>query len=121
MTMEVSNWSHCHASVHGKAAPGAIDFPPPGIVIIITNVGIVHRPAHKRKIAPMKWDAGHIGCGQLVFELSRRVKEMKPGERLEITAHDPGASTDLPAWCRMTGNTLVSADHPVYVIERRED
>jgi tRNA 2-thiouridine synthesizing protein A len=75
----------------------------------------------ERELVPMKWDAGNMGCGQLVFELSRRVKAMKPGERLEITTQDPGASTDLPAWCRMTGNTLVSAHHPVYVIERRKD
>ncbi len=60
-----------------------------------------------------------MGCGQLVFELSRRVKAMAPGERLELTALDPGAISDLPAWCRMTGNEMVSANHPVYVIERQ--
>jgi hypothetical protein len=27
----------------------------------------------------------------------------------------------LPAWCRMTGHILVSADHPVYVIQRKTD
>lgn len=64
-----------------------------------------------------EWNAGNMGCGQLVFELSRRMKGMKPGETIEITASDPGAPTDIPAWCRMTGHTLVSAQHPVYVIE----
>ena len=66
-----------------------------------------------------RWDAGEMGCGQLVFELSRRVGPLQPGETLEIVARDPGARTDLPAWCRMTGHTLVSADHPVYVLRRK--
>ena len=68
-----------------------------------------------------RWDAGEIGCGQLVFELRLRMNQMTPGDRLEVIAHDPGAPTDLPAWCRMTGHTLVSADHPVYVIQRKTD
>lgn len=68
-----------------------------------------------------RWNAGEMGCGQLVFELRRRLMEMKPGERLEVVAQSPGAPTDLPAWCRMTGHTLISSEHPVYLIERRRD
>jgi tRNA 2-thiouridine synthesizing protein A len=68
-----------------------------------------------------QWDAGEIGCGALIFELRRRVNEMDPGEQLEIIARDPGARKDLPAWCRMTGHTLLEADHPVYVIERKSE
>ena len=64
------------------------------------------------------WDAGEMGCGQLVFELARRINAMAPGGRLEVKAQDLGALTDLPAWCRMTGNVMVSANHPVYVIQR---
>lgn len=67
------------------------------------------------------WDAGEMGCGQLVFELRSRVNRLQPGSRLEIVARDPGAPLDLPAWCRMTGHELVSADHPVYVIQRKPD
>jgi tRNA 2-thiouridine synthesizing protein A len=66
-----------------------------------------------------RWDAGDMGCGRLVFQLSRRVNEMNPGETLEVVARDPGARTDLPAWCRMTGHTLVASDHPRYVIQRK--
>ena len=68
-----------------------------------------------------RWDAGEMGCGQLVFELRRRLMEMKPGERLEVVAQSSGAPTDLPAWCRMTGHALISSEHPVYLIERRRD
>ncbi|MEX1309040.1 MAG: sulfurtransferase TusA family protein [Candidatus Sulfomarinibacteraceae bacterium] len=68
-----------------------------------------------------RWEAGELGCGQLVFELKRRIKEIDPDHALEVVTHEPGAPVDLPAWCRMTGHTLVSADHPVYVIRRALD
>ena len=49
------------------------------------------------------------------------MNELAPGDTLEVIAQSPGAPSDLPSWCRMTGHTLVSAEHPVYVIQRRED
>lgn len=64
----------------------------------------------------MKWDAGDLGCGQLILELKTRLEELPPGEELEVIARDAGAPIDLPVWCRMTGHELVSAEHPVYVI-----
>jgi tRNA 2-thiouridine synthesizing protein A len=71
--------------------------------------------------AAAEWNAGELGCGELVLELRNRLTVMKPGERLELVALDPGAPADIPAWCRMTGHTLVSAQHPVYLIQRKED
>ena len=62
-----------------------------------------------------------MGCGQLVFELRRRLLDISPGETLEVVSQSPGAPTDLPAWCRTTGHTLVSAKPPVYVIRRRKE
>lgn len=64
------------------------------------------------------WDAGESGCGRLIVELDRRLAGMAAGERIEVIARDAGAPVDLPAWCRMTGHPLVSAEPPVYVIER---
>lgn len=71
--------------------------------------------------AAAEWDAGELGCGELVLELRNRLTTMKPGERLNLVALDPGAPADIPAWCRMTGHTLVSTQHPVYIIQRKED
>ncbi len=68
-----------------------------------------------------RWDAGELGCGQLIFALRTRMELLTPGEALEVVTRDAGAREDLPAWCRMTGHTLVSADHPVYVIRRKQD
>jgi tRNA 2-thiouridine synthesizing protein A len=68
-----------------------------------------------------EWDAGDMGCGELVLELRMRLKPMRPGQLLKLTARDPGALEDLPAWCRLTGHHLTYVDHPIYVIRRKED
>ena len=66
------------------------------------------------------WDAGDLGCGDLVLQLMVRMKAMQEGEVLRLVALDPGAPADIPAWCRMTGHALVDAQPPVYLIRRKE-
>ena len=68
-----------------------------------------------------QWDAGDLGCGDLVLGLRARMEAMRPGQLLRLTARDPGARADIPAWCRMTGHTLVVEQHPVYQIRRKEN
>jgi tRNA 2-thiouridine synthesizing protein A len=70
--------------------------------------------------ADAEWDAGDMGCGDLVLALRMRLQSMKPREVLKVTARDPGAPEDLPAWCRLTGHTLLSSHHPDYWIQRKE-
>ncbi len=65
------------------------------------------------------WDAGAMGCGELVLELRFRMQALPSGAVLELTATDPGAREDLPAWCRMTGHSLVAEEHPKYWIRRK--
>lgn len=59
------------------------------------------------------WDAGDMGCGELVLHLRLKLRAM-PGKTLRVIARDPGAPSDLPAFCRMTGNTLVDHDALTY-------
>ena len=66
------------------------------------------------------WQAGETGCGVLITGIKREIGRIEPGERLEVTALDAGARVDIPAWCRMTGHRLVVANHPTYVIERKD-
>jgi tRNA 2-thiouridine synthesizing protein A len=66
------------------------------------------------------WDAGELGCGELVLELRTRMARLRPGQVLRLIARDPGAPADLPAWSRLTGHRLVSAEHPVYHFRRKE-
>jgi tRNA 2-thiouridine synthesizing protein A len=65
------------------------------------------------------WDAGDLGCGELIIALRVRVLALAPGSLLEVTARDLGAPEDLPSWCRLTGHELVNAEHPFYLIRRR--
>ena len=68
-----------------------------------------------------RWDAGETGCGELIVGLRRQLGLLQSGDSLEVIARDAGAPADLPAWCRMTGHTLVSAAHPVYVIRKNSN
>jgi tRNA 2-thiouridine synthesizing protein A len=68
-----------------------------------------------------EWDAGDMGCGELLMLLNPRVKALAPGEVLRLVARDPGAIEDMPAWCRLTGHQLISANHPEYLIRRKEN
>ena len=66
-------------------------------------------------------DAGDQGCGDLVLELRNVLRGLAPGDVLHVTATDPAAPIDLPAWCGLTGHTLLRATHPDYWIRRRSD
>ena len=56
-----------------------------------------------------QWDAGDMGCGDLVLELRKKLRTM-PGKVLKVIATDPGAPSDIPAWCGMTKDLLVHQD-----------
>jgi tRNA 2-thiouridine synthesizing protein A len=75
----------------------------------------------ERRHLDSEWDAGDMACGELVLHLRMRFQAMRAGQILKLTARDPGAPEDLPAWCRLTGHHLIYADHPIYLIRRRED
>jgi tRNA 2-thiouridine synthesizing protein A len=75
--------------------------------------------ADEAPTASARWDAGDMGCGDLVLELRRRLETVPAGGVLWLSARDPGAPEDLPAWCRLTGNDLAFARHPDYWIRRR--
>ena len=69
-------------------------------------------------LADQLWDAGDTGCGELVLELRGRMARMQAGQVLRLVARDPGAPEDIPAWCRLTGHTLVAQQPPVYDIRK---
>jgi len=71
--------------------------------------------------ATRRWDAGDFGCGQLAVGLKREIATLSCGDSLEVIAINDGAPADVPAWCRITGNALVAANHPVYVIRKGEN
>jgi tRNA 2-thiouridine synthesizing protein A len=68
-----------------------------------------------------EWDAGDLGCGDLVLELRQRLRALPSGTVLWLRASDPGAPEDIPAWCGLTGHALVASAHPEYWIRRKTD
>jgi tRNA 2-thiouridine synthesizing protein A len=70
--------------------------------------------------ADAEWDAGDLSCGDLVLALRQKMSSLPPGAVLKVIARDPAAPLDMPAWCRVTGNSLVATSHPVYFIRRKE-
>ncbi len=65
------------------------------------------------------WDAGDMGCGELVMALRLRLANLRAGSIFRVTATDPAAPEDLPAWCRLCGHTLAAMNHPHYWIRRK--
>lgn len=45
-----------------------------------------------------------------VIRTQERVREMAPGEELEVLCTDPGALADIPAWCRIHGHEVVETE-----------
>lgn len=66
------------------------------------------------------WNAGDLACGELVLDLRLRMRQLASGQVLRLTALDPGAPADIPAWCRMTLHPLLHADpaNHLYFIQR---
>lgn len=56
----------------------------------------------------VEWDAGELGCGELLLKLRVRLRDM-PGRVIRLTARDPGAIEDIPSYCRITGHQLLLA------------
>ena len=65
-------------------------------------------------------DGGDQSCGELILTLKGAVERLRVGEVLKLTSRDPGAREDVPAWCRITGHTLLWGDGHTFYIERKE-
>lgn len=57
-------------------------------------------------------------CPLPVITLARRIGEVEVGETITVLADDPAAATDIPAWCRMRSQELVSAADGRFVVRR---
>ncbi len=64
-----------------------------------------------------EFDGGEETCGRVIINLYMYLKPMPPGTRILVISKDPAAPIEFPAWCRMTGNTLLAKAHPYYLIE----
>ena len=57
------------------------------------------------------FDGGDLDCGSgLLLLIRRHIDPLAAGQTLEILSTDATVQVDLPAWCRMTTNELISVE-----------
>jgi len=70
-------------------------------------------------------DAGDEHCTTLSGTLRRRLRALAPGQVLEVRSTEPSARVDVPAWCGLTGHTLLAMEDQgastVFFIRRKEE
>ncbi|WP_018755064.1 CoA-disulfide reductase [Paenibacillus terrigena] len=54
-------------------------------------------------------DACGLQCPGPILQVYQTISHMKDGEIAEVTATDPGFSSDIASWCEKTGNTLLES------------
>jgi tRNA 2-thiouridine synthesizing protein A len=55
-------------------------------------------------------DCVGLYCPMPIYQTAKKIKELKPGQVLEVLADDEGIKADMPAWCRTTGNELLGIE-----------
>jgi 5-methyltetrahydropteroyltriglutamate--homocysteine methyltransferase len=57
----------------------------------------------------VSFDGGDLDCGNgLLLLIRKHIDPLAPGQLLEIRSTESSVREDLPSWCRLTGNELVS-------------
>jgi TusA-related sulfurtransferase len=78
-----------------------------------------NRPAHWE--FEDEFDGGEETCGRVIINLYTYLKQVAPGTKVLLISRDAAAPIEFPAWCRMTGNTLLEQAHPYYLIEYKPE
>jgi tRNA 2-thiouridine synthesizing protein A len=50
-----------------------------------------------------------LSCPMPIIKTAKAMKELAPGQLLEVFATDPGSVPDFKAWSQSTGNALVES------------
>ncbi len=68
-------------------------------------------------------DAIGMNCPLPILRPKKTLAEMQTGEVLKLKATDSGATHDIPAFCKQTGNELIATDNEgdtmVFYVKRR--
>ena len=63
-------------------------------------------------------DCRGLLCPLPVIKLAKTLSTVDMGDTVTVLADDPAAATDIPAWCRMRSQDLLSAAGNTYVVRR---
>ena len=64
----------------------------------------------ERPDGTVELDCRGMLCPLPIIELNRRLGEAPVGGLIAVTAEDPAARYDVPAWCRMRGQEYVGEE-----------
>ena len=54
--------------------------------------------------------ASGLACLNLTPDIKKAISPLEPGQILKVINDDPASRVGIPAWCRLTGNILVTVD-----------
>ena len=54
-------------------------------------------------------DARNLLCPMPVIRVQNAMESLAPGDVIEVICTDPGAMSDVPAWCRVNGHEVLEA------------
>jgi NADPH-dependent 2,4-dienoyl-CoA reductase/sulfur reductase-like enzyme/peroxiredoxin family protein/TusA-related sulfurtransferase/rhodanese-related sulfurtransferase len=81
-----------------------IDDPKPAILETIP----AKQESQSGNVRRVTLNCSGMQCPGPLMKVFDAMNDMADGDMLEVTASDPGFARDIIAWCRTTGNTLVS-------------
>jgi tRNA 2-thiouridine synthesizing protein A len=55
-------------------------------------------------------DCVGLYCPMPIVKTAQKMKELRPGEVLEVIADDRGIKQDMPAWCQTTGHECLGIE-----------
>jgi tRNA 2-thiouridine synthesizing protein A len=72
----------------------------------------------------MSLDLKGLSCPLPIIKTAKAMKQMAPGQLLEVFATDPGSVPDFKAWAQATGNALVESSQSAgtfhFVLKKKE-
>jgi tRNA 2-thiouridine synthesizing protein A len=72
----------------------------------------------------MRLNLQGMACPLPIIKTAKAMKELLPGQLLEVLATDPGSVPDFKAWANATGNPLVESSHEAgvfhFVLKKKE-
>ena len=72
--------------------------------------------AEPTNLVAVNIDACGLQCPGPIMKVAENIVKIKEGEMVKVTSTDKGFYADIEAWCRTTGNTLISLDKDKQII-----
>ncbi len=60
--------------------------------------------------ADVQLDCFGLLCPMPIIQTAKKIKDMRVGQVLEVLSTDEGIKSDMPAWCRTTGQEYLGLE-----------